>query len=219
MKNALLLIFLCATLALKAQEIKKSDAINKEIRELELQNNKLVLEKYMADNKDSVRAIPIFNLGNTIVHNILKSKNNPKIDSLEQDVKILFKERDSIRKLIPEYDKFYAEYMSASAEKKKEMNYAYAQLRKKVEISHPHYVAANKKINLNRAKYCYLVLEILKDDFHSKNKILPLTFIPYQELNVYNSDFTIKENQVKIQILNNLYRKTLEEELNQKYKE
>lgn len=219
MKNFILLFFLFNTYFLHAQVDKKSDAINKEIVELELQNNKLVLNRYMEDNKDTVKVIPIFSLGNSIISNVLKGKKNHVIDSLEKDAKILIKERDSIRKLIPEYDKFYTEYMSSSAEKRKEMTFSYVQLRKKIEITHPEYAVANKKINYNRAKYSYLVLENLKEDFHSKNKILPLSFIPYQELNLYNSDPKVKQNQVKIQILNNLYRKALEEELAQKYKD
>ena len=219
MKNAVLLIFLLATLCVNAQELKKSDAITKEIRELELQNNKLVLEKYMSDNKDTTRCIPIMNLGYSFVNNTIRSKNNPIIDSLEKHVKVLYTERDSIRKSVPEFDKFFSEYMKATNEKRKELGYEYGQQRKKMEETHPEYIEADKKITANRSKYYYLALEILKDDFHSKDKVLPLSFIPYQEQNVYNSDFTIKENQVKIQILNNLYRKTLEEEMNQKYKE
>lgn len=215
MKQIIILIALAFTSLTFAQQTPKSEQIAKEIQVLELENNNLILNEFIKEQCDTTSKIQIQNLSEKLVDDFILS--HPDLKSLKEEFDLNKEKINTIKKEDPEYRKYRKNFVGSTGDEKKEQEAIYMKIRARLYNSNPEFkdlMDKNKKIH---SKLNYLTLVQMTGDYQKRGEILPTKIIPFADLNRYKETFKVKENQKKINILNDLYRKVIEEELKLKY--
>lgn len=215
MKQTILIITLVFAGQIFAQNELKSDQIAKEIRFLELDNNKLILNEYIKELCDTTSNIPIQNLSRKLVTDF--QNNHPNLKELKDEFDKTVKEIDLIKYQDPEYRKYRVNYVGSTGEERKRQEEIYRTIFNRLNRDNKKFKELNIKSKPIFCKLNYLTLVQMVSEYHERGEILPTNFIPFPELYRYKEMTKVKENQKKMDILNSLYKKILERELRLKY--
>lgn len=215
MKHAILLITLFFAGQAFAQSESKSEQIAKEIQSLELESNKLILNEYIKEQSDTTLNISIQNIGRKLLADFQNS--HPDLKELKDEFDSNIKAIDKIKYSYSDYRKYRENFVGSTGEERKKQEAIYRGIYNKLYKSDKKFKELN---DINRkvlAKLNYLTLTQMIAEHHQRNEVFNTAFIPYTDLNRYQQLSKIKENRKKIDVLNGLYRRVLEKELDQKY--
>lgn len=215
MKQKVLLIILFFTGHTYAQNELKSEQIAKEIHFLELENNKLILNQYIAEQTDSTKNIPIFGISVSLVNNF--QNKHADIKSMRDNYELVRKQQDSIKNKDPEYKKINKTYIESSFEEKRKLEGKFNQIYNRLCKENLRFKELVDKGNTLLYKTNYAILVQMANEYELKGEVLPTSFIPSEDLYRYTNNIKVRENTNKLNILNLLYRKVLENELKLKF--
>lgn len=214
MKQIILLITLCLTVQVYAQQNLKSGQIQKDIQALELENDKIIMSEYIKTLTDSTY-ISLKDIGENRVK-IFQNKY-PNLKKLKEEIDKNQKELDAIKRKDVEYKAYRAEFDAATTEGRKKMNAVYQKIFDRIYKSDKDFKQLYDKNKKLHRKLNYQTLIQIINEYHDKGETVPSNFINYTELREFKNLSKVKENQSKIRILNQLYDETLEKELRQNY--
>ena len=215
MKQIILLIAILVCGQTFAQQASKSDKIAKEIQLLELENNNLILKEYIKEQCDTTSRIKLEKISKKLVDDFQLSR--PELKILKDQFDENKRQIDSIKYKDSEYRKYKKDIVGTTGKEKEEQRKIYKKIRYRLYKSDAKFkelMDENKKIY---AKLSYLTLVQMTDDYNERGEILPTNFIPSADLYRYKQNYKVQENQKKINILNSLSKKVLEDEFKEKY--
>jgi len=193
----------------------KSDEIQKEIKGLELENNKLILNQYISEKTDSMSPVPIFRNNDLLMTNFQNS--HPDLKKMRDLHDSYVKQRDSIQTNDPEYKKLLKQEKSASTfEERANINVKLRQFNEQLYKENKQFNELSDKVVMMQHKTNLAILKQMLSEYQAKGELVPVNFIAPANLKRYENNFTVKENQNKIEVLHQLYRKTFENEYSQK---
>lgn len=205
----LLLTLLSTNSKIVAQ--RQSDSIYKEIRVLELQNNKIVFDQYFKEHSD--RKAMIFTYA--VNHTMLKAyiRGNVELTKLDDAHKSLIKQQNDIRTNTEEYKKLFAKYEAADFEKKKKISPSFVKHSNALAKENPHYKSLIEQSDSIRILLNHLALETMYKEYQSSSKIMSTTFISKEDLERYQKNELLQANLIKLKILHDRFLIAVEEEM------
>lgn len=215
MRQTILFFFLLFAGQIFAQSESKSKLLANEIQYLELENNSLILDKYINEQCDTTSNIPILKIGTHLVLDFQNTHANLK--ELKDEYDKITRQLDSIKYREPEYRKYTENFVGVVGEERKKQQAAYKKIFNKLYNSNKNFKELWDNGRKVLSKLNYQTLLQMTEDYHQRKEILPIDFIPYTDLRRYKEMTKVKENQRRIEILNSLYKKALENELSKKY--
>lgn len=193
------------------------DSMHHDIQQLELKENRLLLEKYLECAANSRKIELPANIIGIDIRNLCE-----QVDSLKQYYSLYLEKVSAYNKIRQADKKFQkAQKAKSQAKTKEEEKEADSMLQKAYQSmnkNNPAYTLAYNAVIDTRIRYSIATYRYLLDKFQSKGELFPLSFITYKEQrDIKESNFELKNLSREISTLKRVLQKRTEQYYEQKY--
>jgi hypothetical protein len=193
----------------------KSNEIQREIKRLELENNKLILEQYISEKTDSMSEIPLFRNNTLLMTNFQDS--HPDFKQMRAIHDFYIKQCDSIKNCDSEYKKLNKQLNSATtSEETMNIHLKINQINERLSRENKQFKELTNKAKALNHKAHLAMLKLMLIEYQASGILVPVNFMAHTNLMRYQNNFTVAENMNKLKALHELYHATFEKEFAQK---